>query len=105
LATSGHGDRRSFYITLVAVFVIVVGILVFNRHGFIALAGLRGDVDLMSRRIDSLRIEIDSLESEIERLKSDSLYLERMVREILGWGRPGESIIRFVLPPSAGVPF
>ena len=102
---SGRGGRKSFYVTLVAVFVIVVGILVFNRHGFIALAGLREDVDAMSLSIDSLRTEIDSLEAEIERLRSDSLYLERMVREILGWGRSGESIIRFVLPRSEGMPF
>lgn len=105
MVSSIRGGRKSLYVTLVAVFVIVVGILVFNRHGFIALAGLRGDVDAMSRRIDSLRIEIDSLEAEIERLRSDSLYLERMVREILGWGRPGESIIRFLMPSSEGMPF
>jgi cell division protein FtsB len=105
LKQSGSRNRRSFYITLVSVFVIVIGILVFNRHGFIALAGLKGEVDFMSRRIDSLRIEIDSLEAEIERLRSDSLYLERMVREVLGWGRPGEIIIRFLLPDAGGMPF
>lgn len=99
------GNRRLFYVILVSVFVLVAAILVFNRHGFIALAGLKRDVDRVSLLIDSLHIEIDSLESEIQRLRSDSLYLERMVREILGWGRPGEYIVKFTGPDSTGVPF
>jgi len=39
----------------------------------------------------------------VERLRTDSAYVERMIREILGWGRPGEMIIRFQgLPPGRG---
>lgn len=99
------GSRRTFYVMLVSLFVLVVVILIFNRHGFMALAGLKGEVDRMDDRIDSLRNEIDSLESEISRLLNDSLYLERMVREILGWGRAGEHIVRFVRPDSQEVLF
>lgn len=95
LSRRSNSNRRLFYVILVSVFVIVAAILVFNRHGFIALAGLKQDVDRISMSIDSLQAEIDSLESEIRRLRSDSLYLERMVREILGWGREGEHIVRF----------
>lgn len=90
---------------LVSVFVLVVVILIFNRHGFMALAGLKGEVDRMEGSIDSLRTEIDSLEAEIYRLRNDSLYLEKMVREVLGWGRAGEYIVRFVRPDSSGVRF
>ena len=96
---------RLFYVILVSVLVIIVAILVFNKHGFIALAGLKGDVDRISRSIDSLQEEIDSLESEIEQLMSDSLYLEKMVREILGWGREGEHIVRFSNTDSMEVQF
>ena len=96
---------RLLYVILVSVLVIIVAILVFNRHGFIALAGLKGDVDRISLSIDSLQAEIDSLESEIEQLVSDSLYLEKMVREILGWGREGECIVRFFSPDSTEVRF
>ncbi|MFO8184459.1 MAG: septum formation initiator family protein [Candidatus Aegiribacteria sp.] len=99
------GSRRTFYVILVSVFVLLVVILIFNRHGFMALAGLKGDVERMDGRIDSLRNEIDSLEAEISRLQNDSLYLERMVREVLGWGRAGEHIVRFVRPDSQGVLF
>lgn len=98
-------NRRLFYIILVSVFVLVVAILVFNRHGFITLASLRSDLETVSLSIDSLQKQIDSLESEIDRLSSDSVYLERMVREILGWGREGEYIVRFISPDSTEVPF
>jgi hypothetical protein len=36
---------------------------------------------------------------------SDSLYLEKMVREILGWGYSDEYIIRFVHPDSTETSF
>ena len=101
----GNGNRRLFYVILVSVFVLVATILVFNRHGFIALAGLKGDVDRISLSIDSLQAEIDSLELEIELLQNDSIYLERMVREILGWAREGEHIVRFSEPDSTEAPF
>lgn len=102
---SDRGNRRLFYVILVAVFVLVAAILVFNRHGFISLAGLKGDVDRISLSIDSLRVEIDSLELEIERLRSDSLYLEKMVREILGWAREDEHVVRFIETDSTGIHF
>ncbi len=98
-------NRRLFYVILVSVFVIVAAILVFNRHGFIAISNLKGDVDMMSLTIDSLQREIEQLESETERLQTDSLYLEKMVREILGWGREGEHIVRFTNPDEVGVQF
>ncbi len=90
--------RRTFYVTLVAVFVIVVGILVFNRHGLMAVADLKQGGDSISTEIDSLRATVDSLEREIERLETDSLFMEKMVREILNWGMPGEYVVRFVSP-------
>lgn len=85
--------------------MIVAAILVFNRHGFIALARLKGDVENISLSIDSLQKQIDSLESENERLREDSVYLEKVVREILGWGREDEYIVRFSEADSAEVPF
>ncbi len=105
LRQRGNGNRRLFYVILVSVFVIVAAILVFNRHGFIALVGLKGDVDRVSLSIDSLTAEIDSLQLEIELLQSDSTYLERVVREILGWGREGEHIVRFTESDSTGASF
>lgn len=90
---------------LVFVFVLVVVILVFNRHGFIALANLRNDIENISLSIDSLQQQVDLMNSEIEQLLSDSAYMEKMVREILGWGREGEHIVRFIRPDSSGAIF
>lgn len=90
---------------LVFVFVLVVVILVFNRHGFIALTKLRNDIESLSISIDSLQEQVDLMNSEIGQLLSDSAYMEKMVREILGWGRDGEHIVRFIRPDSSGVIF
>ncbi len=98
-------NRRLFYVILVFVFVLVVVILVFNRHGFIALAKLRNDIEKTSLSIDSLQQQVDLMNTEIEQLLSDSAYMEKMVREILGWGREGEHIVRFIRPDSSGVIF
>ncbi len=98
-------NRRLFYVILVFVFVLVVVILVFNRHGFIALTKLRNDIEDISLSIDSLQQQVDMMNTEIEQLLSDSVYMEKMVREILGWGREGEHIVRFIRPDSSGVIF
>ncbi len=91
--------------TLAVVLVLVVVTIVFNRNGLMALARVRGEIETVGDEIDSLRTEVDSLEAEIERLTSDSLYMERAVREILGWGREGEHVIRFLGPvPEGGSP-
>ena len=98
-------NRRLFYVILVFVFVLVVVILVFNRHGFISLTKLRNDIENISLSIDSLQQQVDMMNTEIEQLLSDSAYMEKMVREILGWGREGEHIVRFIRPDSSGVTF
>lgn len=98
----GEG-RRLLYVIVVILFVLIVATLVFNRNGFIALGELREEIDRVSGTIDSLENQIEELELDLERLSSDSLYMEQMVREILGWGREGEFIVRFVPSDSAGI--
>jgi len=50
------------------------------------------------REIDSRAALLDSLEECARRLTTDSLFMETRVREVLGWGRPDEHIVRFVEP-------
>jgi hypothetical protein len=90
-------------VIVVIVFILVVVTLIFNRNGFVALGELREEIARVSGSIDSLETQISGLESDLERLSSDSVYMEQMVREILGWGREGEFIVRFVPPDSAGI--
>ncbi len=79
-------------------FTVTVAALLFNRNGLLAITGLMSQRSAVSLEIDSLTCIVDSLRSEIELLRTDSAYMEKVVREILGWGRPGELIIRFVPP-------
>jgi len=78
-------------------------LVIFNRNGVLNYLSLRRETEDLRREVDSLEAVRDSLAVEVERLRTDSAYIERMIREILGWGRSGEMIIRFQgLSPGRG---
>jgi len=81
---------------LTAVFLITGAILLFNRNGFMTINRIQADIDAVQRQNESLRVELDSLEEVIYLLENDSSYMEKRVREIMGWGRENEHIIRFM---------
>jgi cell division protein FtsB len=84
---------------LVTVAFLIAGlILIYNRNGFMAITDIQGEIQEIRAANDSLSREIDSLTNVIHLLENDSLYMEKRVREILGWGREDEFIIRFVEP-------
>lgn len=87
---------RILVITAVVLFILAVGFVLFNRNGVLALMRMRKRREAIEHQIDSLNMEVESLRTEIRMLRSDSLYMERKVREILGWGRPGEFVVRFL---------
>lgn len=94
-------SQRSRLLTtllVTAAFLIAGAILVFNRNGFMAITEIKTDIESIQSRNDSIEHEIDSLGHVMYLLQNDSLYMEKRIREILGWGRPGEFIIRFVEP-------
>lgn len=80
------------------VIAVLAASLVFNRNGLMAVVSLLHSSDTLRASIDSLRHQADSLREETIRLQSDSAFMEKAVREILGWGRPDEFIIRIVEP-------
>lgn len=92
--------RTRLFTTLmvIAVFIIAGAVLLFNRNGFIAITEIKQEVDSLRMENNALDQEIDSLNNIIFLLESDSTYIEKRVREILGWGREGELIIRFTEP-------
>jgi cell division protein FtsB len=100
----GHEDgrqpKKGRYVALVLALLLLVtfALVLFNRHGFLSNRQLELQMQETAREVNTLRTELDSLERLIERLQFDSLYMETMVREVLGWGRPGEHIVRFVAP-------
>ncbi len=102
-----YGERRleetrraRLFTTLLvtAAFLIAGAILLFNRNGFMAITDMERQIDAVQAANDSLTREIDSLNSVIDLLQNDSLYMEKRVREVLGWGRPDEFIIRLTEP-------
>ena len=100
----GHADdlqpKKGRYVAFVLALLLLVtfALVLFNRHGFLSNRQLELHMQETAREVDTLRAELDSLEHMIELLQFDSLYMETMVREVLGWGRPGEHIVRFVSP-------
>lgn len=102
-----YGERRlaetrraRLFTTLLvtAAFLTAGAILLFNRNGFMAITDMEKEIEAIQTANDSLTREIDSLNSVIYLLQNDSLYLEKRVREVLGWGRPDEFIIRLTEP-------
>ena len=83
---------------LTAVVLVSGAILLFNRSGFMAITEIQEDVHSIKAENELISNEIDSLNLVIHLLENDSLYMEKRVREILGWGRQGETVIRFMEP-------
>jgi cell division protein FtsB len=78
-----------------AVVVLALSLLL-NRNGLLAISGLQGSLDETQRSLDSLSREVDSLQLETARLQTDSQFIEKAVREVLGWGRPDEFVIHIL---------
>ncbi|GIW40732.1 MAG: hypothetical protein KatS3mg076_1309 [Candidatus Binatia bacterium] len=58
-------------------------------------AALLRDVRFLRGRVVELQERNERLRSHLRRLRSDRRYLERVIRERLGWVKPGEILYRF----------
>jgi cell division protein FtsB len=56
---------------------------------------LRQHARALSNELDSLRLDNATLRQQITRLKSDDTYLQQLIRQDLGYVRPGELVYRF----------
>ncbi len=68
------------------------------NNGFMAITEIQEDVHRVTATNRLVESEIDSLNQVIFLLENDSLYMEKRVREILGWGYENETVIRFMEP-------
>ncbi len=101
LETGGreHSKRGRYIALVLAVLLLTTAALIlFNRHGFLANRQLEVQMEETRTEVETLKARLDSLDMTIYRLQNDSLYMEARVREVLGWGRPDEHIVRFVTP-------
>jgi cell division protein FtsB len=96
--SEGRKTRLLTALLLTAVFLVTGTILLLSRNGIMAITEVQGDVDNVAAENRQLEAEIDSLNTVIDLLENDSLYMEKRVREILGWGREGETVIKFMEP-------
>ncbi len=94
--TRAEQKKAAYYIILVSIIITILLIILINRNRFITISELDDTVSELTVSIESLETEVDSLRTEIDRLTNDSLYMEHVIRGILGWGREGENIIRFI---------
>jgi len=96
--SEGRKTRLLTALLLTAIFLVTGAILLLSRNGFMAITEIQDDVDKVVAENTQLEARIDSLNTVIDLLESDSLYMEKRVREILGWGREGETVVRFMEP-------
>lgn len=92
------GKGRYIAILLAVLLLVTAALVLFNRNGFLANRRLQLRMQETEGELESRAALLDSLEECARRLATDSLYMETRVREVLGWGRPDEHIVRFVDP-------
>ena len=57
---------------------------------------LREERRASDERISQLQLEVESLRAEVAAFEDDPLAMERAIREVLEFARPGETVVRFV---------
>lgn len=92
------GRGRYIALVLAVLLLVTAALVLFNRNGFLANRRLQIQMQETERDLESRAALLDSLEECARRLAIDSLFMETRVREVLGWGRPDEHIVRFVNP-------
>ena len=93
--------RTSSAIILIALLALVSASVlhtIFSRDGVLQWLRLRGEVTRLSAENDALKAENERLRSEADRLMHDRQYIDRAVREQLGYTRNDELIFRFDSP-------
>jgi cell division protein FtsB len=78
-----------------AVSVALIAAILFGSRGVLHLRGLQAEERGIKQRIAGLLLDNERLRSQLHQLRTDDRYLERLVREQLGFVRPGEIVYRF----------
>ena len=78
-----------------AVVSLALGVSLIGAHrGASDLLELQEEQSVLEQKIVRLQRGNDELRRHLERMKTDASYLERVVRQRLGWIRPGEIVYR-----------
>ncbi len=74
---------------------IIIYLIILSRSTFIVLNSINESkvkISQLREQLSRLREENKNLEKEIYRLKYDDKYIEILIREELGWTKPGETL-------------
>ena len=82
-------------LVLAAVAVVLGGTLVIGGNGALKMRQMQRDLDALERDIAQLRLKSQELQRTVERLKNDPAYIEKRVREDLGWVKGDETVLKF----------
>lgn len=74
--------------------VMAAWALIVGQHGFIRYRLLKSEQAALKQEEYRLTAQIMDLEQEIWRLQSDTLYIEKVARERLGFARPNERVFK-----------
>jgi cell division protein FtsB len=106
------GSRIADFVSRLVVFVLVLAGVVAVFIWYLPLIqknqNLRREIALQEARMQALEQDIGAMNRQLELFLANSNAVERLVRENLGYARPGEYIVRFVdqssPPPAPATP-
>lgn len=92
---------RILWLPAVLGLYVLLGIsTVFGVRGLLHLGGLAQEREALEADVFTVLRENEALRGCIGRLETDDVFLEKVVREELGFVRPGDFVYRFETPAS-----
>ena len=92
---------RTLWLSTILGLYVLLGIsTVFDGRGLLHLEGLAQERAALEAGVFALLRENEALRDCIGRLETDDAFLEKVVREELGFVRPGDLVYRFETPAS-----
>ena len=92
-------DRSSsfhlFRLFLIAVIVGLTGMGVFAKRGWLDWQRIVHRNSELQAQIDKISLDKESLERQVEALQSNPAEQEHVIRQILGYVKPQETVIEF----------
>lgn len=95
------GWTRTARLTLLVTIGLCVYGVVFGDYGFMRIVELRQERAYLEKQIDLWTMKLKLLETRKDRLENDEFLIEKLIRERLGYYKPGELIFLFPEPDSS----
>jgi cell division protein FtsB len=83
-----------------ALALTALAIMAYGAQSLTRVWQIRHEVQSLEREIVGLRAETAALQATVAQLRSDPDAIEKLARELLGFVKPGERVLK--LPPSSG---